>query len=344
MKVPDEQALTLEQAGRAIVLAFRADVPVALWGPPGSGKSSLARQMTYKLDGELCDVRLSDKMPSDLAGIVVPQEGSATFLKMPGLPFGAETFTVLLLDEYDRAEMETQNASLQLVLDRSINGHRLGENVRIILAGNGTTDMGTTPLSRAAANRMLHLYVSPTLPKAVSGWLAWAEDNNVSKLTRDFIAFRPDALGSKPDFGEELAYYTSRSWADLDRLLGQAENVRFPTNDIVPAIVKGMVGNAVGSDFLSYRDIHALIPQIDDIISAPEITPVPNEPGTLSALATMLASYAERNKRSDKKVSAIIAYGARWPREQARYLFSLLERAHPNKAAEIAQAMALQSR
>ena len=41
--------VNLEQAERAIVLCLAADVPVALWGPVGVGKSSVGRQIATKL-------------------------------------------------------------------------------------------------------------------------------------------------------------------------------------------------------------------------------------------------------------------------------------------------------
>lgn len=336
----------LEQASRAILVAFQANVPVALWGPPGVGKSSVIAQVTKRLvhkDEEnkkeipykLYDVRLSDKEPSDLGGIPFPADGRVRFLMNDLLPWDTDEYSVVLFDEYDRADLSVQNPTLQIILDRTINGHRLSPNARVILAGNGTTDTGTSPLSRAAANRMCHLYIETGTPKALDSWDKWAAENGVSEALRGFAKFKQSTWSGqsvsetgkikKPEI-EEIAYATPRSFDFADRMLAAAEEMPFKTSDIIKQIVSGCVGVGPATEFLNFRDTFAKAPSPEDIVKNPKKVRVPKEPDILAALTVQLCDYAKRNKDF---AEAIAEYGLRWDEEPAGYLFKRLASAVP---------------
>ena len=229
MSAPSVTKLNLEQIARAIVLCFTADLPVAVWGPVGLGKSSIFKQVSAGLKWKLYDVRLSDKEPSDLGGIPFPKGDKVSYLATDLLPFGTDERCVVLFDEFDRAGLAVQNVSLQLLLDRGVNGHKLSKNARIAIAGNGVTDVGTTPLSAAAATRMVHLYVEGSSEGALDSYLAWAEGNGISSTMQSFARFRKDvwsANGSAEE-AEQLALPTKRTFDMADRLLQVAGRVNF---------------------------------------------------------------------------------------------------------------------
>lgn len=339
--------VNLEQASRIILTAFEADIPVALWGPPGVGKSSVIAQVTKKLvhkdektgkevPYKLYDVRLSDKEPSDLGGIPFPSDGRVRFLMNDLLPWDTDEYSVVLFDEYDRADLSVQNPTLQIILDRTINGHRLSKNARVILAGNGTTDTGTSPLSRAAANRMCHIYIETGSPQALDSWDKWASENGTSDALRGFAKFKQSTWSGqsvsetgkikKPEI-EEIAYPTPRSFDFADRLLVATESVPFKVSDIIKPMVAGCVGVGPATEFLNFRDTFDKAPSPEEIVKNPKKVRVPKEPDVLAALTVQLCDYAKRNKEF---AEAIAEYGLRWAEEPGAYLFKRLADAVPN--------------
>ena len=340
--------LSIEQASRATLVAFVADIPIAWWGAPGIGKSSAIFQLKNMLDQnedeepyEFFDLRLSDKEPSDIGGIPFPHEvitdadGKKSmrkvlqFLVMDLLPFDSKKRAIVLLDEFDRADLSVQNAALQLVLDRKVNGHKLSPNARIVLAGNSSTDIGTSPLSAAAANRMCHLYLDVATEGSLNSWLKWAEENEISPLLQGFAGYQLTTFAggdAKTKKIEELAYATPRSFVYADRLLRACEQMPFDTEDIEPALVAGCVGKAAASTFLGYRDIFNKLPTMEQIIANPETVPLPRNPSVLFAHKKQLTIHA----KNDLKVAEAVAkYALRWEKEPAADLFRMLEEANP---------------
>lgn len=340
--------ITLEQAARAVVLCFTGNVPVALWGRVGIGKSSILQDVARDLGWRLYDFRLSDKEPSDLGGIPYPQDGRLRYLMNDNLPFDSDEKAVVLLDEFDRCDLAVQNVALQIVLDRSVNAHKLSPNARIAVAGNGVTDMGTTPLTKAAATRMVHLYIESESEGALESYLNWnwAAKNGISGATRSFARYRkevwtngvdeeegkPSAKGAKKkeaDGMEELGSPCPRTFDMADRLIQTAKQMKFDTADIVRPVVEGCVGSAAATELLSWHRLCDEAPTIEEIIKVPKTCKLPADLGVFFALTVTMSDYVKDQKRA-KHAEAFAAYGLRWPEEQASYLFKRLADNVPN--------------
>jgi hypothetical protein len=337
--------LNAEQVKRALMLAFAADVPTSIWGPPGVGKSAIVEQLAHDMRDEddkpyrLYDLRLSDKEPSDVGGIPYPMDDPnkenkmkkvLEFLVTDLLPFDTNVRAIVLLDEFDRADLSVQNVALQIILDRKVNGHWLSPLARIVLAGNGATDVGTSPLSRAAANRICHLYIETGSKEALKGWLGWAEKNEISPILQGFAGYRQEVFGGIAAKGkvniEELAYPTPRSFVYADKLVKMADKVNFPTEDILPAMVAGCVGKAAAAEFMGFRDIFNKLPTPDQILANPESVQLPTNPSVLYAFKRALATAAATNI---KVAEAVAKYALRWDDEPAGDMFRLLKEKQP---------------
>jgi hypothetical protein len=320
--------LNLEQVARAIALAFVANKPVALWGPVGIGKSSIIAQVRDGLGWKLYDVRLSDKEPSDLGGVPVPHDGALRYLMPDLLPFDTDEKAIVLFDEYDRSELAVQNVTLQIMLDRSVNGHKLSPNARVVLAGNGTTDSGTTPLSKAAASRMIHLYVEAESDEALASYDGWAEKNGITPATRSFAKYRKDVWTNgreaEQQTVEELAVACPRTFDMADRILQAADAVDFETRDILPAIVAGCVGEAAAVELVAWHKLCKDCPTIEQIVAAPQHCKLPGDLGVYYALTMTLANHVKAKTTKPTVAEQFAAYGLRWPEEQAAYLFKKL--------------------
>jgi len=313
-----------------LAVCFAANVPAAIWGAVGVGKSSSVRQMAQSLGYQLFDIRLSDKEPSDLGGIPFPVDGRLKWLVPDTLPFRhihGDIKAILFPDEFDRADIGVQNAALQLLLDRSINGYELSSNCVIVIAGNATTDIGTSPLSKAAANRVCHLYVDTRSEGAVAIYQRWAVQNGVSTALQGFAKFRQEVWcsGSLSDNLESMAIATPRSFDYADRLLQFMQAARFEVSDLRLPLVSGCVGKAAAVEFLAYVDMVDKAPTVDEVLLAPDDCRVPDDPAVLYAVTLHLVGCASSRERAE----AFCRYGQRWPRESAAYLMKLLADKEP---------------
>lgn len=329
------QTVNLEQVSRAIIVCFMADLPVACWGGVGIGKSSIFRQVTNQLNWGFYDYRLSDKEESDIGGVPVPcyldADGNVDTVKSPNairylmtrmLPYDTDEQCVVLLDEFDRAHMGVQNVSLQLLLDRCVNGHKLSPKARIVLAGNATTDVGTTPLSRAAANRIVHLYVEAESDMALRSYQAWARKNGVSPGMIKFAEERHEIWcnGRTSEPPQELGFPSPRSFDMADKIyqICMLPDLGFPTGDILLSLIQGCVGKDAARDFLAFMKVHNECPPIAEVIANPTTAKLPSTQDVLVYWLQYLMDFV--SKHADD-AEAIAEYVCRAPREHVKNFF-----------------------
>src|SRR3974390_1190416 len=136
------EKLPLNALARAIRILFMSDSVGFIIGVRGIGKTSLVRQSVPQ-GWNFYPFMLSDKEGTDIGGNPIPDHKTETVKDyMNGLrPFDRPNEkAVIFIDELDRVtDVSVHNAAQQLILDRSVNGHKLGPNVRIIAAGNGSS-------------------------------------------------------------------------------------------------------------------------------------------------------------------------------------------------------------
>lgn len=349
-----------------IAVAFLAKIPINLVGPPGIGKSEVTKTLERRMGYERVDMRLSMLETSDLGGIPVPnrETGKMEFLpygRMPFVQFVGDRKIILVLDEFDRARLDIQGAALQLLLDGELNGHKIGPNVRIILCMNASTDVGTTPLSKAAANRMVHVNIEVGSERALAAFRKWAQETGgASARLQGFAGYRMEtwANGAANPQVEDMAYATPRSFAFADRLLTILEEIekddavqwppqsgiRFETRDIKRPLLAGCVGDGAAVEFLAYTKLAHETPTEEEVIKDPRGARIPSEPSLRYVLTVQLTDYAETTKdmehdeivRRKKAAEAFAVYGLRWPEESAGYLFRRLAEKQPSVIATTA--------
>lgn len=354
---------------RALRVCFMANKVGAMWGLRGFGKSTLVRDSVPEGWG-FYDYRLSDKEASDLGGIPFPIEREVMvwretagnpakltqvketrrvveYLMTTQLPFDTDERCVINFDEADRtSDLSVQNVMLQLTLDRQINGHRLSKNARIVLCGNGATDVGTTSLSDALAGRACHFYVDTDSEAALNSWLDWAADNTVSGGLQSFAKHNHDVWTSAKGAGdlEEYGSPTPRTFVCADELYSVCKAAQeahndsngkkgFITEDLILPIIAGCVGQSSALKLIAWYRICEAVPTIDEICNSPLKCKLPeaSDPkdtlGIYFCLGMTLARYVK--SAGNGKIDALAAYVTRWPREQARFTFTHMIRNQP---------------
>jgi hypothetical protein len=316
------------------MVCIAENLPCVIWGGVGSGKSSALQQISRELEMKLYDLRLSDKEPTDLGGIPFPQEDEEgrKFVRwlvasdlIPFVRPGREDEDcILFMDEYDRCEKATENVSIQLSLDRCVNGHRLVPGCRIVCAGNGSSDNGTSVISDAAATRLVHFYVDTASEGALQSWTDWASrpESNVSPVARGFARFRQELFtGAQPKF-TELQRATNRTSTWAFKAAETCDSIPWG-EEVVEPIVFGLVGQIAGREILAYRRLFRECPPPEAIAADPAGVALPGEFGIYFALGQQLMAVASHNGTQEEPelTKQYARYVGRWPEEQQAHFF-----------------------
>jgi|TARA_Y100000361_G_scaffold153902_1_gene177182 hypothetical protein len=307
-------------------------VPV-IWGGVGLGKSQLVQQIAAHLGYDLYDFRSSDKDPTDIGGTPVPDINSKTleyYVSNKLIPFKrydadgnpipskSKRPKILFLDEIDRGTIEVTNVELQLLLDGSVNGHELDDDVYIVCAGNGDSDIGTTPMSEAACTRLIHFYVDSTSDKAIEGWQNWAASQGLPDWAIAFAEVRKEVFAGEEVTFTERSKFTPRTyvWA-LDFIEKCEEIGGFAARpDVIKALVFGAIGQAAGQEAIAFRKLRKNVPDAESIIKDPDqdVPTCKDALGILYIAKQYLIDYAMKSGKEDKQATrAFIKYASRWP-------------------------------
>ena len=278
--------------------------PSFITGDAGVGKSRIVRQVAGELGLQLIDVRAVLLDPVDIRGLPhVNGDGRAHWAIPDFLPRDGEG--VIFLDELNRAPQLTQNACLQLALERQVGEYHLPDGWSVLAVGNPDTHRGVTRMSEALANRFVHLSAEAD----VDDWTRWAIGADVRPELIAFIRFRPELLHSYDPKSTEKAYPSPRSWEFVSQILNAS-----PDPSVEHALYAGTVGEGPAGELKGFLDVYRQLPSIDNILMNPKKAKVPEEPGALFAVAAALA-----RKATESNFDRVMQYADRIPREWAVY-------------------------
>jgi len=296
---PSEIALSLE----TMIAARR---PVFLWGSPGVGKSQTVAQVAAKAGIELRDVRAVQFDPVDLRGLPRIDSDGRTHWSVPDfLP--RDGAGVLFLDELNAADRAVQAACYQLVLDRRLGEYALPDGWTVVAAGNNQSDRAVTNrMSTALASRFVHLEYEVHL----DDWCKWAVEHDLPPELIAFIRFRPNLLHAFDPQSTERTFPCPRTWEFIATIMRA-----HPAAAVEHELFKGTVGGGAAVELSGFLRIWRKLPSMDSILLNPQTVAVPDDPGTLFAIAGGLARRA-----TDRNFDRVMVYANRMPKEWAVYL------------------------
>ena len=334
-KLGAEYSLTpsgLEEVLAALVPAKR---PVMVWGPPGVGKSQVARKVAKDLDYEYVDVRALLLDPVDLRGLPW-RDGDLTRWAPPAfLPEAKSTAKFLInLEELPSAPPMVQAALYQLVLDRACGEYKLPEGAAVIACGNRESDRGVahrmpTPL----ASRFIHVDITADMPE----WMDWAVMNDLAYEVIFFIKMRPELLHDK-NFAtsRETAFPCPRTWEFVSDALKSRRDENGRMTKMAPslekAIYRGTVGEGAAVEFFSFLRIMHELPHPSAVLDDPHNAPIPENPSTLLALCAAL--YGEVGNQSTSEddegtIESVLVYADRLRPEVGEFLIGSCVKRNP---------------
>ncbi len=256
--------------------------PAFVWGPPGTGKSSIVQAIARERGLPVIDLRASLLDPTDLRGIPAIEQGRAVWCPPAFLPAAGQPPGVLFLDEINAAPPLVQASLYQLVLDRRVGEYELPAGWWIVAAGNRQQDRAVTfRMSSALANRFVHLELEPD----VDDWREWALQRRLDPMVVSFIGLCPKLLWQEP--GESSAYPTPRSWEMASDVIGTFGSPK-DCADVLP----GIVGQAAAIEFAAHIKKAINEKQIRAIVADPVGAKLPESLDGIYLLTSWLAWHA----------------------------------------------------
>ena len=271
----------------AMQILLTADVPVLLWGDPGTGKTHTIEAFARRCGWDTVSVIASIHDPTDFAGLPMRTDAGVVFEPPAWARRTAESdgMSLVFFDEVNTATPATQNALMRVVLEGRVGDLELGESVRFAAAANPPSQNSAAwDLSAPLANRFAHLEWPVSFEDWKAGYLGgWPDPDPVDidlsvidpysielvKLMQaSFLATRPVLLCDVPDNGTAPRGWPSpRSWERLADCLVIADTVGV-TNEVRLLVASALVGEGAAVEYLAY--LHNLdLPDPKDLLAYP---------------------------------------------------------------------------
>jgi len=305
----------------ALQIALAADVPVLLWGEPGTGKTSAINAMSTALGWPIETVLASLREPSDFAGLPVVVGGEVLFAppdwarRLAGLEAG-----ICFFDEISTAAPSTQKALLRVIHERVVGDLSLGHGVRMVAAANSAdVAAGGWDLSAPLANRFLHLTWELD-PKVVASGLMghWPEPASL-KINDDwerrlpyhaaavagFLSARPSVVHQRPkdQHSSGLAWPSPRSWEAVIRVLAAADGTGISEESSM-GLVAGLVGEGAAVEFLRFqRDLD--LPDPEALLAKPASYVKPKRNDQVHAVIASVVSAVRNDLTASRWTAAM---------------------------------------
>lgn len=266
-------------------VGIESDIPVLIWGPPGTGKTATVEALAREAGAHLETLIGSTLDPTDLSRPVLGDDGEIHLSAAPSfrrvrkaLDEGKPVW--LFLDEFSCVPPSVQAALLRAVQERAVGDVSL-RGCRFLAAANPTDQAaGGWDLAAATANRWLHLDWSVDFEEwaagEIAGWGHARSDSHVqaSSLLVNFIRHRPSALLDCPKDPVQASrgWPSPRAWSNVGRALAQVRG-SVVESETARLCVLGLVGEATAREFLVWavdQDLPAPLDLLDGRAALPE--------------------------------------------------------------------------
>lgn len=305
----------------AIRLSIKARQNLLISGAPAIGKTKIAELVADEIcaaeNGKwmLCHPVTDD--PSDWKGLGFPSDDrkSAQFL-----PYGnllnlmqAESLLICILDDVGQAPESVQAALMQVIEERTINGLKISDHVRFIMATNRKGDKASV---RGIIEPLKSRCCIVELEVNTDDWCLWANQNNMPPELVAFAKLRPNLLH---DFKPTTDMSNSSSPRGFERI-GRLMLHNCP-NGIEYEMFRGCCGDQVATEFCGFLKSFREMPDPEAYLREPN-KPLPEDESMTYALAAALAARANKSN-----VSKIFDLAMRLDAEYSTFMvFSMIQR------------------
>jgi energy-coupling factor transporter ATP-binding protein EcfA2 len=322
------EKITIDQCMN-VVLTVGHELTVVIRSEPGCGKSSLLKMMEDQL-GDKYDYIYADCPVLDMSDVVmrIPNHTSKTLESYVSSLFRMDSPRpkVIMLDEFMKSPKMLQILWTRLMLERSVGDVKLPEGSIVFATSNNTSDgVGDTMLAHAGNRVMLVNMQKPDHKK----WGLWATDNNISALTRAWVAMNPQCLNSYVDLSDDelkqnafifnpaktaLSFVSPRSLAKNDIIVRNRTGL---SDAVTRAAMAGTIGQAGAESMASFFLIEKDLIPVSLIMQDPEGVAMPTNIG---ALLMILFNAVDEIETQDD-LSAFMKFVLRMKNTEMQSLF-----------------------
>jgi hypothetical protein len=283
--------LNFNQTKEACKRALKARLVPYVKGSPGLGKSAMAGEIANEWNLELIDIRLSATEPSDQTGLPgYTENGKATYKPFDLWPLENDPLPeqkkgwLILLDELPSAPLAVIASAYKMVLDKAVGQKNLHERVMIMCAGNLESDNAiVNDIGTAMNSRLIHLTLHVDPQDTVKYMASAGYDHRIT----GFLSFDPEAVHRFDPESADDTFPCSRTWEFVSKMIKDSSQL----DDIHMALIAGAVGTPTAYDFDAFCAYYGELPSLNEILAAPSVVPVKNEPGVHWACVTQVAHY-----------------------------------------------------
>lgn len=267
-------------------------------GQPGIGKSKSIEQMARQRAKEaglefysgpenydkekygFIDIRLSQLEAADLTGIPVPTKdmfGNTTvkYTESPFLP--KEGQGILFIDEFAQADKTMFALSSQLIYDKRVGVHKVGDGWDIIAASNRASDKSiSSKLPQMIKDRLIKMPIDFDL----KGFIEHLHDINAPEEAIAYAKYQPGDLQSFDPNKEDNC--TPRSFTEASMFLSAPQDLKMH-------LISGCIGEGYAAKLLGFAKIWKELPSPEEIVEDPKTAKVPDKADVQFATVSMLA-------------------------------------------------------
>lgn len=314
--------------------ALRSGHNLLIVGPPGCGKTDVmkaaAQEYLDKTHNGEGDIHVFHPVCDDqttYGGLGFPSE-DRTYAKM--LPYGnlhllieAKRETIAIIDDLGQANPQVQAALMQIVQERTINGHHISDFVKFLACTNRKEDRAAvsgiiTPLR----GRFTIINFETNVPD----WVKWANENHMPPALISYIQTHPEMLHEPPQTEKKDSSrhhanditnsFNPRNIAEVG--LWMIEGLPL---SLEHEIFRGRCGDNWAADFSQYLKIYREMDDPEEYFTNPD-KPLPSDPSTAFAVCSELAHRANK-----KNINGFYAFAMRLDAEYSTFMvFSALQR------------------
>jgi hypothetical protein len=318
----------------ALAIAVQMNVPVLLTGNAGIGKTAQVRYLAELLGWNYHEINPSASMPEDLAMPTADHERGVLKhlpwewlmqMKASGKP------SIFCVDEFNTGSKQMEAALMKVILEGKIGSIDMGPQMRRVAIMNPSW-MATngTELSGPTANRFCHLEARFSYKTWRVGQLTGTYPMSMPIVPANWPTFMPQAssamisfLDSHGEFAsveledgsEQLsqAWASPRTWDFAKKLMAACFSLGLGiSDDVTIMLVRGLVGHAIGDQFVAWSASTANLPTPEQMWAAPMTIGLPNRDDMITTVLNSLVAAMADSIRSDKLDVARQNWAATW--------------------------------
>lgn len=306
---------------RAMAAAIKANVPVLIWGQPGTTKTASieAHASEWGFHSEVVVGGCREAV--DFMGLPVEVDGEVRYSQLAWFKrLTAAERGLLILDEFTSIAPATMRAMVRIVQERWVGDHQLPDSVSIVAIANPPeTAVDGWDLAPPVANRFFHLNWnfdrSAWLEGVLSdfaGFQAPGLDSMTGELTSgrivaartritEFLRSKPQLVAPGPpadpaDAGK--AWPSPRSWTNAMAILGALDST---DDDAARLVLMGCVGEGAAIEFMTWDQQHSLHDP-EAVLNNPSIVEWSKErPDRLFALVNGVVAIVKMELAADSR-------------------------------------------